>query len=336
MLSTVSETFLAANTPYAYVAAIAVAAIALIVFAFVRGWMHAYLARIQGKPHGRVDSVVMGIAQTARAPFYWFLAAYLGLSMLALPQAATAVLNALLLAWALYFGVRVISAALEAVLFKTGGDESARAARALIATMIQWALWAIAIIVLLSTFGINTTSLVAGLGISGIAVAFALQNILADLFSSFAIYLDKPFKIGDFIAVGDQRGTVSRIGIKTTRLLSLQGEEIVIANRELTSARIQNFRKMRERRVTVNFKISSKTPREAIARLPENMRERLKNVANIRVERVHLTGFPDASSLSFELVYYVKSGDYRTYMDAQQEVTLALLALFEREQIALV
>ena len=196
----------------------------------------------------------------------------------------------------------------------------------------KFALWVIAILLLLSNLGINITSLVAGLGIGGIAIAFALQNILTDLFSSFAIYFDKPFVVGDFITVGDYVGVVERIGIKTTRLRALQGEELVVSNRELTSTRIQNFHSMKSRRIQMQFGITYETPYNTVADLPKKIHEKLDPMKGIRVDRIHFAGFGD-SSLDFILVYYIDSNDYTQYMDRQQELNLTLLKLFAQERV---
>jgi len=198
--------------------------------------------------------------------------------------------------------------------------------------IIKIILWIIGLLLILSNLGINITSLVAGLGIGGIAIALALQNILSDLFSSFAIYFDKPFKVGDFIIIGKDMGTVEQIGIKTTRLRALQGEQIVISNQELTSARIQNFKKLSERRVAFELGVVYGTPDDKMKKIPELIEKIIKETKDTRFDRSHFKSFGDFA-LIFETVYYITSGEYLDYMNAQQEIGLKIKEKFSTEEI---
>ena len=324
--------FFDANSLHAYGVALITVAVALVVFAILQRVVIGRLARGAERSKNRIDDAVVAMLRSVRPPFYWYLSIYIGLRTLALPSIFVAVINGLLLAWVLYYAVRASSVAIDMFLSRGGGGDE-QAARNLLGGIAKAALWAVALLLFLSNLGINITSLIAGLGIGGVAVAFALQNILADLFSSFAIYFDKPFEVGDFIVVGDQMGTVKKIGIKTTRLTALQGEEIIVSNRELTSAHIQNFKKMRERRIQADFGIIYETPRELVIALPGKIRAAIEQLPGIRVDRVHFAGFGD-SALMFELVYYVTSGDYNEYMDRQQSINLTLLELFAKEKVS--
>ncbi|MBI4250724.1 mechanosensitive ion channel family protein [Candidatus Uhrbacteria bacterium] len=197
---------------------------------------------------------------------------------------------------------------------------------------IQVAIWVIGALMVLSNLGVNITSLVAGLGISGIAVALAIQNILGDLFSSFAIYFDKPFTVGDFIVAGDKMGTVERIGLKTTRIRGVQGEEIVIANQDLLKAQIRNFKKMRERRVLFTLGIAFDTPTKTVKGVPAIVKETLGVFEDVRFSRAHFLSFGD-SSLNFEVVYYLKSPNYTRFMDVQQDINLALKTALQKARV---
>jgi MscS family membrane protein len=166
----------------------------------------------------------------------------------------------------------------------------------------------------------------------GVAIAFAFQNILEDLFSSFAIVFDKPFKIGDFIIVGDKLGVVEKIGIKTTRIKSLQGEEIVISNKELTSAQVRNFKKMETRRISFSFGVTYQTPTEKLKGIPKTVESIIEETDNVRFDRAHFNEFGD-SALLFEVVYYVEGNDYNMYMDAQQQINLKIKESFEKDGI---
>ena len=183
-------------------------------------------------------------------------------------------------------------------------------------------------LVALDTAGIDITALVAGLGVGGIAVALAVQNILGDLFASLSIVLDKPFVIGDFIIVGDMMGTVEHIGMKTTRVRSLSGEQLVFSNTDLLSSRIRNYKRMQERRALFRFGVTYQTSRDLLARIPEVVREVIEGRDETRFDRAHFAGFGD-SSLDFEVVYYMLVPDYNAYMDTQQAVNLELVGRFE-------
>jgi len=194
-------------------------------------------------------------------------------------------------------------------------------------------LWSLVLLVALDNIpGVNVTTLVASLGVGGIAVALAMQNILADLFASLTITLDKPFVIGDFIIVGDFLGTVQQIGLKTTRIQSLSGEQLIFSNNDLLSSRIRNYGRMKERRIVFGFGVVYQTPADKLERIPDLVREIVGGLDQVRLDRVHFKAFGDFS-LNFEVVYYVEVPDYNVYMDKQQAINLALARRFEAEAI---
>jgi small-conductance mechanosensitive channel len=193
-------------------------------------------------------------------------------------------------------------------------------------------LWVVMVLVALHNSGVNITALVAGMGIGGIAVALALQNILADVFASVSIILDKPYQVGDFIVVGDSMGTVERIGIKTTRVRSLSGEQLVFANGELLKARIRNFKRMSERRVEFAIGVPFGTPHAKAERIPPLLREIIESNDQVRLERAHFKEFGE-SSLTFECVYFVKAFDYALYLGIQESINLEILRRFQEEEI---
>lgn len=192
--------------------------------------------------------------------------------------------------------------------------------------------WALAALVILDNLGFNITTLMASLGIGGIAVALAVQNILGDIFSSVSIALDKPFVIGDFIIVDSYMGTVEYVGMKTTRLRSLGGEQIIFSNTELLKQRIRNYKRMQERRVLFEFGIAYETPLEDVERVPQMVREIVEASALARFDRAHFKSYGD-SALQFEAVYYMLDPDYGKYMDVQQRINLELLRRFRESGI---
>ncbi len=186
----------------------------------------------------------------------------------------------------------------------------------------------------LDNLGVNITSMLAGLGIGGVAVALAAQSILGDLFSAVAIYLDKPFEVGDFIVLDDYKGTVEHVGIKTTRVRSLSGEVLVFANSHLTSSRIRNFQLMKERRVVLNFGLVLQTPVDKVKAVPRVVKDIILNTEKVKLDRVHFSGLGE-SALQFEAVYFVQDPDFNLYMDLNQRILLSILEAFEAEGVRL-
>lgn len=193
-------------------------------------------------------------------------------------------------------------------------------------------LYAIVLLLALDNLGVEVTALIASLGIGGIAVALALQNVLGDLFGSLSIVLDKPFVVGDFIIVGEQLGAVENIGLKTTRVRSLSGEQLVFSNSDLLNSRIRNFKRMHERRVPFEIGVTYQTTHEQLEAIPGMIRSIVEAQENVRFDRAHFKAFGDYA-LKFEVVYYVLGPDYNLYMDTQQAINLAIYARFEEEGI---
>lgn len=194
------------------------------------------------------------------------------------------------------------------------------------------ALWAIGILMVLDNLGFDVSALAASLGIGGIAIALAAQNILGDLFSSFSIYFDKPFQVGDFVVLDLHEGTVKRIGLKTTRIEALSGEEIVVSNAELTSSRIRNYKKMKRRRMESLFGVVYGTAPEKLEMIPEIFKQIVEEISDCTFDRAHFRSF-GASSLDFQCIYFIEDGDKKKSMDIQQKVNLGLCREFAREGI---
>ena len=193
-------------------------------------------------------------------------------------------------------------------------------------------IWTIVLLVVLDNLGVNITALVAGLGVGGIAVALALQTILGDLFASLSIVLDKPFVVGDFLIVGDLMGKSPTVGLKTTRLRSLSGEQLVFSNSDLLHSRIRNYGRMYERRVPFDIGVTYQTPRDKLELIPTIIRNAIEQQAKTRFDRSHFKQYGDFA-LVFESVYYVLGPDYNQYMDIQQAINLHIHARFEQEGI---
>ncbi|HEX5652875.1 MAG TPA: mechanosensitive ion channel family protein [Chitinophagaceae bacterium] len=215
--------------------------------------------------------------------------------------------------------------------FTGRGGEKMKQAKGIL-LIIRIFLWVVGVVFLLDNLGYNITTLVAGLGIGGIAIALAAQAVLADLFSYLVIFFDKPFETGDFIMVGDKSGVVEYIGIKTTRLRTLGGEQLIMSNTDLTNSRVQNFKRMAKRRVLITIGVTYETCAEKLKNIPSLVQEIVAEQAQVVFDRAHFSGFGDFS-LNFEIVYYVLTDDYLQYMDSQQEFCLKLYDRFEQEHI---
>ncbi|HEY9479254.1 MAG TPA: mechanosensitive ion channel family protein [Gemmatimonadaceae bacterium] len=200
------------------------------------------------------------------------------------------------------------------------------------AFLARLVLWAIVVLLLLDNFGLNVTTLIGALGVAGIAGALAAQSVLGDLFAAISIYLDKPFEVGDFIVFGSDNGVVQNVGLRSTRLKSLEGEQLIVSNADLLKSRIRNYKRMVERRIVFQIGVVYDISRERVAAIPGIIRAVVEEQEKTRFDRSHFKGF-GGSSLDFETVYYVLSPDYNIYMDIQNAINLGILKRFEENEI---
>jgi len=198
--------------------------------------------------------------------------------------------------------------------------------------IVRLTTWLIAILFILDNLNIEIRGLITGLGIGGIAIAFAAQTILADIFSYFTIFLDRPFDIGDFIVIGDYKGAVEHIGIKTTRVRSLSGEQLVFSNNDLTNSRINNYKRMKRRRVNFDFGVVYDTPLVKLKKIPQIVKKIITEIEKTDFDRAHFSSYGEYS-LIYQVVYYVKDSDYKVYMDLQEVINLKLKERFLSEGI---
>lgn len=323
------------NTVGEYMFALVFFLVGILVFKLIQLIVLSWLDRIAARTKTDLDDTFVKMVRSFSPPFYVFLAFWVSLRTLTISGIADGLVTAVLIIWLVYQAVIVAGILVEDVIFRKfagAQDETTKSALRLLANLVKGAIWGLGVILMLSNLGVDVSSLLAGVGIGGIAIAFALQGILGDLFSSFSLYFDKPFKVGDFIITGDTLGVVKHIGVKSTRLQSLFGEEITLSNQELTKAKIQNYKRMEERRITFGFGILYETPYESVKRVPEMVEEVVQSVAKVRFDRAHFKSFGD-SSLDFEVVYYVLDPDYNIYMDIQQEINLKIMEAFEKAHI---
>jgi small-conductance mechanosensitive channel len=315
--------------------------IALVVFVAVillRRPVAGRLAALAKRTKTQVDDLLVTVVMRTMPLVVFIVSVYLGAMVLTLPEGITKALKSIaliaILLQAAVWAHRLATATItRAVTKRKEEDPAAASAFGVISFFVRLVLWSGVVIMVLQLLGQPVSALIAGLGVGGVAVALAAQSILGDIFNSVAILLDKPFEVGDFIIVGEYMGTVERIGIKTTRVRSLTGEELVFSNAELVGSRIKNYGRMQERRILFTIGVTYQTPHEKLEAIPGMIREIIQaRGERVRFDRAHFKQY-GAYSLDFEVVYYVISRDYNVYMDIQQEINLALHARFEKEGI---
>jgi small-conductance mechanosensitive channel len=306
------------------------------VFAFSR-WGMPLFKKWAAKSHTRFDDLLIeGIGN--HLPAFLYLGAFvLSFSPLSLPSTLTQLFRYLTAFWFLWAGVRLANGLLRFLIFnlwlpRHGDAELSRRAHSL-TPFLTVALWLAGALLLLDNFGFKISAIVTGLGIGGVAVALAAQAILGDLLSYVSILFDKPFEVGDFIVVGDARGTVEVIGIKTTRLRSLGGEQLIFSNTDLTGSRVQNFKRMQERRVLFRVGVTYNTSTDVLKKLPAVMKSIVEAAPQTRFDRAHFVAL-GTSSLEFEIAFYVLSPDYNISLDVQQLINLAIKKEFDSRKVA--
>lgn len=273
------------------------------------------------------------------SPFFYLLVGIWGaIQFLDLPELVEKIINWVTLILVIYY-VTLLTQKLSEYIIKRhifkerkGKSDSGIIVKGFITQFVKVLIWGAALLIILQNLGVQVSVLLGGMGLAGLAVGFALQSILEDIFAFFSIYFDRPFEIGDFVIFGEEMGTVEKIGIKSTRIRTLQGQELVVSNRELTSQRIHNYRKMQERRIIFNFGITYETDYQKLKKVNKIVKKIFNNIKKARLDRIHFHEFGDFS-LNYEVVYYVLSKDYYEYMDTQEIVNLALFKEFEKEGI---
>jgi small-conductance mechanosensitive channel len=293
---------------------------------------------LRGRREQDLQNLLVALLQKVRMAECCLLALYLATRHLQVPHRLDRLIYAGVLLALTYRALTMLQAAADYAVLRLLASrgrtaEADRGTARGISYLASALLWVLAVLFALSNLGFNVSSMLAGLGIGGVAVALAAQAVLGDLFSAFAIYLDRPFVVGDFIVVGDKQGTVEEIGIKTTRVRSLSGEMLVFANSKLTSADIQNFRQLLERRIVVIVGVPYQTSAEQVRKIPGLLQAAVASAPRARFTRAHLKSF-EQTGFSFELVYYVADPDYEVYMEVNQAIHLAILDAFRAEKIA--
>jgi len=315
--------------------ALGVAAGTLIVLWLIEQILIVRVQRLARKTQTAIDDVMIGSLRNTKLLYLLVVSIFAGSLWLDLePNVRSVILQAVIIATLIQGGIWV-NAGLQIWLEhyrKVEEDGANRTTMNALSFIGRLLLWVMIFLLVIDNLGVDVTALVAGMGIGGIAIALAVQNILGDLFASLSIVLDKPFVNGDFVVVGDMAGSVEHVGIKTTRVRSISGEQLVFSNSDLLQSRIRNFGRMHQRRVVFSLGVTYQTPAEKLERIPSLIRAAIEAQELVRFDRSHFASYGD-SALNFETVYYVESSDYTQHMDILQAVNLQIYRTFEEEGI---
>jgi len=311
---------------------------ALVVFIWV--WIGIYIFRkiflsklekMAEKTETHFDDKFIKVLKNISGFFWGFVAFYVTFKGLNLNGEFEKILNAFF-TFLVVFEVGKLAQELVNFSFERFSARKDETALNGIKLVLKIGIWVVGGLLVLSNLGINITALSASLGIGGIAIALAAQNVLGDLFASFTIYFDKPFKVGDYIQAGTDGGTVKKIGLKTTRIETLSGEELIMSNKELTEIRLHNFKKLKKRRMEIDFGVIYSTPPVKLEKIPKIMQEIIEKIELCEFLRSNFKEFGD-SSLNFKTIYFVNSSDWDCFAAVQQTIGFEILKAFEKEKI---
>ncbi len=330
-----NQTFLG-NSYYDYLVALAILVFGMTIVTLFKKIILSRLKKWAEKTTTILDDLLLKAVDKSILPLIFFGVFYLAVKSLTLSDSIDSIVNIVTSILITFFVVKMIISALN-FSFKSylkRYEDNERRERQLkgITGLLNLLLWSIALVFLLDNLGVKITTVIAGLGIGGIAIALAAQAVLGDLFSYFVIFFDRPFEIGDFIIVGDKLGLVEHIGIKTTRIRSLSGEQLVFSNTDLTDSRVHNFKKMERRRVVFKLGVIYQTPSSKLKKIPGIVKDIITRQNDATFDRGHFAAYGDFS-LNFEFVYFVDGADFNKYMDIQQAINLSIYEAFENEGI---
>lgn len=322
------------NTLHSYFVALFVFGGSIAVLRIFTGYAQRRLKGLAEKRASGLNYSIVEVCGKAALPVLYLGAIYISAKQLVLhvtiDKALHSVAIAVLTIQGIRLGLAVFIYFLEQNWLRRTTQRGGAAVSQSILTIAKIVIWGIGIVFLLDNLGFNVAAMVAGLGIGGIAVALACQTILGDLFNYFVIFFDKPFREGDFVVAGDFMGTIEHIGIKSTRIRALAGEEVIISNSNLTSRKISNYKRMNQRRVEFSFRVSHQTSQEQLQKIPLAVRRIVERIEDVKFDRAHFKGI-DESGLVIEVVYYVLSSDFNKYMDIQEKINLDIREIFIKE-----
>lgn len=327
-----------ADTAIDWVIALGIAAAWFLALLVIRRLIRRYDARLKLKPAPNAMQLLTATLSRTAIPFMLILSAEAALYTLTPSGVITRITRSAVMI-SLIWQVGLWSTAATTAFIERRREQSLESDRAtagslgIVGSIARMVIWTIVVLLILENAGVDVTALLAGLGIGGVAVALALQSVLGDLFASLSITLDRPFVVGDLLIVEDYAGNVEHIGLKSTRLRSLGGEQIITSNADLLRSRLRNFGRMNERRVEFTLGIAYETPPDTLEQIPSIIRNIVTSQKDTRFERSHFAAHA-AWSLDFETVYYVLSPDQKLHMDVQQTIQIRIHREFARAGIA--
>ena len=324
------------NTVQTWLTAIGIIILLLLFVRVIRKIVLTRLKIWSEKTETKLDDFVIDFSKKSILPILYIAAIYSGLHYLELSPKAERILYIIMALVVTFFIIRLITNLIGHLLgvfiTKRGKEPAKKLQLSGIMLVVNFLVWGIGLIFLFDNLGYDVTAVVAGLGIGGIAIALGVQKIVGDLFSYFVIFFDRPFEIGDFIAIDNFQGNVEHVGLKSTRLKSLSGEELIISNSDLTNSKLQNFRKLQRRRIAFKVKVSYAATQDQLRHIPMMISQIITSIEKTTLDRVHLVSFENIS-IDFEIVYFVESPDYNLYMDIHQKINLAINDAFMNEGI---
>lgn len=321
------------NSIEQYLFALGILLLTVVVIKIFKMYILGRIKKLAEKTDTLVDDVIITSIERIGIKFYLAVALYIALRLLVLPVFVYDVTYAMMVMIIVYYLVRVGIIWIEFFTKRVQEDkESDPHSIEIVGKIVKVVLWVVAGVFVLQFLGYDVTTLVAGLGIGGIAIAFALQNVLSDIFASFTIYYDKPFKKGDYIVIGQDSGTVITTGLKSTRIQTLQGDELVISNKLLTEERIHNYKKMRERRINFQFGIEYGTPTKKMKKIESIVQKIFEDIPEAKLHSIKFFKFGDFS-LIYDVIYFVKNRDYLVYQTVQEKINFGIKEAFEKEKI---
>jgi small-conductance mechanosensitive channel len=324
------------NTVQQYAIALSIIIGGILLVRIFRKRMLNQIKKWTEKTETKLDDYIIEGLEKFGLPILNFVVIYSGLSYLIFSEKADKFIDNAVVVVITFYVIRMLSSFIRLTLEsfisrQEGGQEKLKQLNGIM-LIINVIIWAVGLLFLFDNLGYNVTTIIAGLGIGGIAIALAAQNILGDLFNYFVIFFDRPFEVGDFITVDDKKGTVEHIGIKTTRLLSVNGEQLAFSNSDLTKSRIHNFKRMQRRRVVFTIGVVYSTTHEKLQRIPTIIKDIITSQELAVFDRAHFATF-GPYSLNFEIVYFIESADYVPYMNTQEAINLKIFKAFDEERI---
>ncbi len=326
------------NTILSYLIALGIFIISYSILKFFKFVILNRLKAFAEKTSFKWDDLIIELINMIGWPFYALLSLYISIQFLVVPPIVITILKSLLIIVSAFYAIKIVLRIVEVALQTWNEHREEKLDPSIIQmihTVIKISLWSLAFITILANLGYDVSALIAGLGIGSLAVAFAFQRIMEDVFAYFVIHIDRPFKVGETVIVNGEGGTIERIGIKSTRIRSLKsGEELIVSNSQLLNSWIHNYGRVNKRRHLFTIGVTYETPTEKMKQIPEIIKEIVEKEGGSKVEfdRAVFKSYGDFS-LNYEIVFYVKERDYGEYLRLVEKIYLAIKERFEKEGI---